>query len=897
MHLRRARRLARISAAALAVPLSTGGHAADVTITQDPTTGGVQLDGAGGTAEIATGVHVTNDFNQPVVTAPAGVWALTNRGAITSDAANTIVLDGSGSSVTNYGSIGGTSGNSVSLINGGSVHNELGGVISADNSAIVTGHTSPSPPAGAGIVTNDGTITQNGSSGADLVQLLGGGTFTNTGTVSANTGNNAVSVGQGASRTVINSGSITNIGTGSYSAGVLVQGGAATITNTATGQISSTFNGIYASGSSPLTLTNAGTVSSSRLSGSAYAVDAEGGGTIGNSGTISSSGSVGLFVRGSATVTNSGTIAGAGNAIVFSGSAAHALQLDTGSVLDGAVSGGTGTDTLVLLGAGTESLARFTSFETLSMQGSAWTLDDTGIFSTSAEIAAGVLTVGGDLTSPDFSILAGGTLTGTGTIRSAVHNSGNLQVAAGDTLTIADSASPALTGSFTADGGSTFTVGVTPLAAGRLDVSGTADLGGSTLSVLTSGGPFAPSTSYTILTAGHVDGTFGTLHSSSPFLVPSVVYDPTSVVLTLDRSLVSFASAGETPNEIATGTALDTLPTTDPLVTPLASLGLADAASAFDQLSGEAYASAQAALADQSRLPRETALDQVDAAFAAIDALKAGRRPIWGTAFGSFGDIAGDGNAAGLDTSGGGLLVGGDGLLPGNIVASVFGGVSTAHVSIHDRGSEVAAQGFHLGLGAGRQFGRLRLEGGAIGSIAGVTVERDPAFAGFIDTTSASYAEATGQLFTQLAYSLDAGPATLAPFGRLALVGIGGGDYSETGGAAALSGHSNGYGLALASLGLSAGADLTLGDDLPVHAHGRAALQQALGAAPTAVNRFGAGDPFTVSGAPAGGTTLLLDAGLSADLAPTTKLDIAYTGALGTAGQSHALTAKLAGEF
>jgi outer membrane autotransporter protein len=368
-------------------------------------------------------------------------------------------------------------------------------------------------------------------------------------------------------------------------------------------------------------------------------------------------------------------------------------------------------------------------------------------------------------------------------------------------------------------------------------------------------------------------------------------------VLQLSRSLVSFSSAGTTPNEIATGTALDTLPTSNPLIAPLATLSLGDAARAFDQLSGEAYASTQSALANDSRYVRDAGLDQVDAAFAAIDALKAGRRTIWGQTFGGLSGNNGDGNAAALGDATGGLLIGMDGLLPDNSLVSLFGGFSASHFTIADRGSEVATQSFHLGATAGHEIYGFRLKGGLAGSLAGITVDRKASFTGFSDSDSASYAEATGQLFAELSYAITADRTTLEPFGRVALVGVSGGDYAESGDSAALRGHSNGYGLALATLGLSASADFALADDLTVHARGRIGLQQGFGGAPTASNRFAGGDSFTIAGVPAGGTTLLVEAALSADLTPATDLAVGFSAAMGSNGSSGGVQAKLSGQF
>ncbi len=895
----RARQLACILAFAVSLaPIAA--HAADVNVTTSTSTQ-ISLDASvGSTVEVAPGIVVNPGFGSRAIYATIGSWGLTNRGVLSASGLATVELRVAGSSVTNYGTISTPNSNAINLFAGGTVDNKVGATISGGATASVTivlGHSSGGP-AGPGTLTNAGTISSVNSGGVILnfggsVTNLLGGTIT-----AAGSGSSAVTMQSGASQTVTNSGALLSTGAG-FAAGITVVAAdntlthTSTVTNTGTGQISGTYNGIYAGSDAVLALTNDGTISSTGSNAGSRTVEASAGGTITNTGTIQSASGTGVYLAKGGTVTNSGTISGAVHAIQFNNTAfTRTLKLDTGSVLTGDVLGGTaGTDNLVLLGSGTESLAKFSNFETFSMQGSAWSVTGAGTFATSAEVQAGVLNVGGNLTSPLFSILAGGTLTGTGTVTASggISNSGTVRVAAGETLH--------LTGNLTNSGSSTFAVGVTPVSAGVLAVTGTASLGNGTLSVLASGGTFPTTGSYTILTAASVSGQFGTLSSSSPFLTPSVVYNPTSVVLTLDRSLVSFASAGNTPNEIATGTALDSLPGTDPLVAQLATLSLADAAMAFDQLSGEAYASAQAALANDSRYPRAAALDQVDAAFAAIDVLRAGRRNIWGRGFGGMGGINGDGNAAGVGDGTGGLLIGGDSVLPGNMGASLYGGFSTSHFSIPDRGSEIATQSFQLGLSGGRDIGPVRVKSGFIGGVAGISVDRTAHFPGFSQHETASYAEATGQLFTEISYALDAAGVRLAPFGRLALVGVSGGDYAESGGGAALSGHSDGYGLALVTLGLGGSTDLALADDLTVHAHGRIGLEQGFGGAPTATNRFAGSNSFTVAGAPAGGTTLLVEAGLTASPSPATVLSLGLNGALGTSGGSGAVTAGLSGQF
>ncbi|WP_147283737.1 autotransporter outer membrane beta-barrel domain-containing protein, partial [Bosea caraganae] len=416
------------------IAAATSASAADLDIISN-VSGGVNLDTQiGSTVEISPGITVTNAAGTGAMRATTSAWALTNRGSLSSSLANTVSLSFAGSSVSNFGTItAGSVSNAIALAGGGSVDNQAGATINSALSAIMIGI----PTAGAGSVTNVGTITQTGTAG-DLVSLRFGGIVTNLfgGTITANNSSNAVAVGQGASRTVINSGTIINTGT-NFAAGVLVQGGASTVTNTATGRISGAFNGVYASASAPLTFTNDGLIESTGATGARRAVEATGGGTFVNTGTIRSIASDGLYLGRAGTVTNSGTVSGAVNAINFAGNFARTLNLDTGSTLTGNVQGGSGTDALVLLGSGSEDIGKFLAFESLSMQGASWQLDGAGAFSSSVSVQSGALSVSGTMTSPTTTIQTNGTLGGTGTIMSTVSVAGTLLGMQGQTLTMA----------------------------------------------------------------------------------------------------------------------------------------------------------------------------------------------------------------------------------------------------------------------------------------------------------------------------------------------------------------------------------------------------------------------------------------------------------------------------
>lgn len=867
----------------LAVMLGAA-RAADVDIATTTTTG-VNLNlYAGTTVDILSGVSVSNTLGGPTISG-TGTWTLGNQGSISGQ----IKIDGPGSMVTNSGLL--TGGNAITLVGGGTVVNELGATINATSSAISIGKfpSGGNPGVGPGVVSNSGTITQV-VSGGDLVLLQFGGSVTNsaTGVITGNSSGSAVSIGQGSERTVINSGSIINTRLTGFSTGVFVQGGPSTITNNVGAVIKGGYNGVYASATGVLTFTNAGTIESTGGSANSKAVEATGGGSFVNSGSITSAAGDGLYLNAAGTVTNSGTISGAVNAINFNGNSTRTLKLDTGSVLNGLVKGGTGTDNLILLGAGSESTAKFLNFETLSMQGSAWSLSNAGSFSSSAEIQAGVLNVLGTLTSPTINVRALGTVKGTGTLAGAVTNAGTVDVSGG-TLNV--------TGTYANAAGGTLRVGVTPAAvAGRLAVSGVATLAGGTVSVTAGSGSYTLGAGYRVLTASSVGGSFSGVVDDSAFLQFVLDYDTPGEVWLRVSAIANLPGIAETPNQLATATALQAMPAS-PLFDAVVPLSAADALEALDDLSGEVHASLLRALADASRQPRDAAFDRVDAAFAALAKGEVGTRNIWARGYGARGTVAGDGNAAGFNFGSGGMLVGADGLVSREVFVGMLAGIGGVAVDLPERDSRVAAASYQLGLYGGAALGEVRLAFGAALASSEVSVTRTPRFTGFSETVTADYATTTAQLFGELGYAFALGEVAATPFARVALLGQSGGQYAESGGNAALSGASSDIGAAVLTAGVKLARRLVLGDGLVVAARGSIALQRSTGDQPTATHSFAGSMPFTVSGAKPGDTALLLEAGLGTELAPEVNLDLSYQGQFGSTQSAHAMKFTLSGKF
>jgi len=882
--------------------LSSGVSAADVNLISDVATG-VNLDTQiGSTVEVSPGVTITNTFGgSQAIYATTGAWTLTNRGTITF--ANAISLQVAGSSVTNFSLITST-GTAIVLKNGGSVDNKAGATISAGSSAISIGTFMGGGP---GIVDNRGTITQTGG-GGDLVLLAYGGTVTNYegGTITAHNSSNAVSVGQGTSRSVINSGTITNDG-GGYSTGVLLQGGPAALTNNATGRISGTYNGVYASVTTPLTFTNNGIIESTGAPNGFFvnprAVEATGGGTFINTGTIRSAYSDGLYMARDGIVTNSGTISGGTNAINFSGNYTRTLNLDTGSVLNGKVQGGTGTDNLVLFGSGSENISKFLAFETLSMQGAAWQLNGAGTFSTSAEVQAGILAVNGTLTSPLIAIRSGGTLTGNGTLVGAVTNAGTVHLISG-TLNVA--------GSYTNQAGSTFAVDVTPTTNADMVVNGTATLNGGTVAVKAASGTYDPTTTYTILTAtGGRSGEFSGVASNFAFLQPSLTYDANNVFLTLTRNNLDFSGVGQTRNQIAAATALQTLHS-GPLFNALIFQSAAGARTAFDALSGEIHANVSGVLSDESRYLRDAVmgrarLDADTAPPPIIMSYAAGPLPrpvsagplysLWGQGFGAWGSVNTDGNAARLDRSASGFLIGGDVAIDNIWRIGVAGGYSRSSIDAALRNSSAGVDSYHGALYAGARFGGFGLRGGVAYTRHDIDTNRAVLFPGFTDIARASYGAGTSQAFGELGYRFIFDKVQVEPFGALAVVNHRTDGFTEVGGPAALTVQGNSQNTTFSTLGLNLNAPLSLGG---LMAQARASLgwRHAFGATtPVATAAFTGTPFFTVAGVPIARDALAIETALDVEIAPAVRLGVSYQGQIAASARDHGVKGRLAWTF
>lgn len=802
-----------------------------------------------------------------------------------------------------------------------------------------------------GQVINNGSarggnaIAAGRASGAGIA-ILNDATLVNNGTISGGTANAYVRpignvLGSGVS---LNSGSalINN-------AGAIVQGGNSQGIGAGPGlYMNTTGAGSFA------TATNYGTIRGGSDLGGVAAGNAAVQGLSGATSAVSSLTNFGLLEGGNGaaaisadgstwfiSVVNSGTIrAGAGqsDAIVFGqgGTSTATLELQAGSNITGNVvaSVAGANDVLRLGGAndwtldgGIGSAGQYRNFDRLEKAGSStWTIAGSGDFAGATTIAEGALIVNGSLSGSAVTVASGARLGGSGTVGATTLASGS-RITPGNsigTLTV--------NGAYVQNAGAVYEVEIDPrtVTSDRIDVKGTATLAnGATITVVnTTGATYVAGQRYTILTSTGLTGSYGSTDLVlTPFLSLRNGTDASNAYLSVVQTR-SVGSVGTTPNEVAVGTGVDSLPAGNTVQNELTNSASLDAArGALGQLAGEVHASARTVLVDESWLLRAAVNDRLRTAFGAVGASpmatlsygftadlapavkgpmpkppSAERFAVWGQGYGSWGRTGSDGNAASLSRSTGGLLVGADVAAFDNLRVGLVAGYSRTQFDVNGRLSSGESDNYHLGLYGGAQFGALNLRTGLSYSWHDLSTRRSIVAAGLGDTLRADYDAGTAQIFGELGYRIDLGQSALGqvalePFAGLAYVVLRSDGFSERGGAAALSSGSDDTSLGYATLGLRAatsarvsGLDLTL--------RGGLGWRHAFGDVdPKTTLAFAGSTPFSIAGLPIARNAALVEAGLDLALGAGVTLGASYTAQLAEDTQDHAFKGVLAIKF
>ncbi|WP_251008043.1 autotransporter domain-containing protein [Sphingobium sp. BHU LFT2] len=438
--------------------------------------------------------------------------------------------------------------------------------------------------------------------------------------------------------------------------------------------------------------------------------------------------------------------------------------------------------------------------------------------------------------------------------------------------------------------GSRYEVEVDPAgsAADRINVIGIATLGG-TVAHIGAGGTYRPTSTYTILTAGGIQGRFDQVTSTYAFLTPRLGYTANAVTLTLDRNDVQFSQVAKSANQQATGAAMERLAAGNVVYDAVLMTDASSARGAFDRLSGEFHASLRAALIQNSSLAREATLDRLRGPAADQPGLA-----FWGQALDAWSYWRSDGNASRLEQSSSGGLVGVEMQAPdGGLRLGMMGG----HNRDRMRGQGQAdVDSYHAGVYGGGAIGSIALRGGLGVARQDVAAQRFVAFAGFSDGVAARYHATTAQAFGEAAYRIETADGLIEPFVNLAHIRLDVGRGQETGSAAALeleadrmrtsyatTGARGEMALALGSarfaLRASAGWQHMFGDHLPV-------VQAAL-----------EGQRFAVAGLPIARNSLTSELRLHTAIADRVQISLGYQGSAARSRQNHSLQAGMNWRF
>lgn len=838
-----------------------------------------------GNLDITNGAHVSS----------AGALVGWNSGS-----SGVATVDGTGSRWTNTGTlfIGNVGNGTLSISAGGQVTSVDGYVASeagSVSSAAISGTGSSWAMSGDFFVGHN-----TGASGS--VVISGGATVSNTqGLLGDLTGSHGSMIVTGAGSTWASTG---DVNVGRFGTGSLVIADGATVTG------DRGYIGNEASGSGTALVAGAG---SSWVTTQRLYVGADGNGqlTVTDGGRVAASAIRLAFDPGTTGVVNIGAVEGA--------AAAAAGVLDTTTLTFGSGNGflvfNHTSDGYVFAPA----MSGPGQIEQLA--GTTILTADSSAFTGATAVAGGTLTVNGRL-GGTLAVMSGARLTGTG-------NVGTTSIQAGGMISPGGLGTLAINGNLSQAAGSIYHVEIDPTssASGRLAVSGRANVSGATLDwTKSSAGALVPGARYTVLTAaGGVIGTYVfTGLSLSNFFGLTASYDANDVYLDVAQ-VRRFAAAAVTPNQSAVADGLQSLGMTNALRLAVGTLSSDGAARvAFDSLSGEAYASVNSLLLEDSRIVRAAALDRIRGAFGGvaaprmpvmamapsapepIDAFvslprKAPGDPLqltaWAQGFGNWEHLGGDSNAAALSSSSSGLLAGADVIAMETWRLGLYTGYSRTSFRVADRASSGTSDNYDLGVYGGTQWGAFGLRMGAAYTWHDIDMNRAVSFPGFASAMTSSYGAGTFQTFGELGYRLDIRNVAIEPFAGLAYAHLHSGRFAEAGSTAALTVSSGEIDTVFSTLGARASTDVALGT-FSGTVHGSLGWRHAAGiVAPTTTLSFAGSDPFSIAGLPVARDAAVMDAGLDLLLQPNVSVGLAYNGQFAHGAIEQSVKANFAVRF
>lgn len=507
-------------------------------------------------------------------------------------------------------------------------------------------------------------------------------------------------------------------------------------------------------------------------------------------------------------------------------------------------------------------------------------------------------------------------------------------------------------GDLTFKPGSTYRVDAT--ADGKSDlvkVNGTANLAGSVVHI-GSGGTYAASTAYTILSATTINGHFDSLSSDLAYLQPSLDQQGNQIVLTLDMKQVptepdsklipgkpvdnggntgnnggntdsgtrpiEFADLAVTGNQRSAANAVQSLPKNSSLYTRVLNLPEGAPAGVFADLSGESFGSSVTAMQNVSNnvasLPTAQLRANMNAGFIpgpptaqvgrgdASMLPRSNAQPLWAQAFGNWRTMDGNGNVAKSRERDVGIFVGGDhGVGNGWRLGGAFG-YTDSRITVDDRSAKSDVNSYSAILYGGKSFeagsGKINFTAGLAYTWHDIDSKRNINAAGQYQELKADYSASTGQVFTDVGYAIPLNDRiTLEPFFGADFSDLRTRGFSESGGDAALSGRSSTNNVGTTTLGLRAQTTFDV-KDAAGRLRGMLGWRHAYGDVnPEATMSFDGSQPFTVAGNPLARDAAVMEVGVDLAMSKNATLGLAYSGQFGDGNRQNTGTVNVSWRF
>lgn len=643
-------------------------------------------------------------------------------------------------------------------------------------------------------------------------------------------------------------------------------------------------------------------------------------------------GAGGLTKDGAGTLTLGGNNSYSGGTTINAGQVtASAGALGTGTIVNNAaltlVQNADATLAPTIIGSG--SLEK-TGTATLTLGG------DSSAFSGTTTIRSGTLALdamaklGGTVTVAQGATLAGrGSVGAPGTV-TTVQSGGTIAPGgasnASGTLTIG--------GDLVLQQGSTYQVQATAgsTASTSLQVAGSATLGGSTVG-LGSQPAFEVGKTYTILSAGQLNGSFGNVSSNFAFVSPTLQYSTTDVNLLMQRktnsdgSVIGFADLATTRNQAAVANGVESLGAGNALYSFVERLPNGAPPQVFNSLSGESHASIQASMGVGARMFGASTMQRLHDNLSAsprsgastsgqcdrqrpvsAEASASGSawscmptHPAWAEVVGQWQTFSGNSDTAGLKQDIGGVFAGADTEVGSNgwrLGAAV--GYTRANARVSHRSSNATTDNYSLAVYGGKSYemdsGRLNVMAGLSYTWHDIDSERQVAALG--QTLKSDYSGSTTQLFAEVGYALgEYGEVGIEPFAGISLAHQRTRGFQETGGFAALHGQRSSENLSSSILGIRLHSGFAWGSSEGRlratlgwrHAFGDVSNQTTMS--------FAGGQNFTVTGVPLARNTAVMALEAEMALNRSTSLVLGYKGEFGSGNRDHSAQVRVRWSF